>query len=188
MGYIDDLRMISRNGRMIRENGSEINVADYYAFLQDYDIKYETVFNGASVLSCRFNVAATSTVYVVIEVAANRQLVIFDKIIDLTEGKYTADVYKVVSYGSAQQSVYAKSPLNTASQTAVQSNMIVDPASVVLGDVLQYDIALASKNTDTLKKQDVFKMHKDSVAYEFTKLDTGTGTVNLTLLCWEQPA
>lgn len=113
---------LPRSGRQILETGEAWNLADWHRFQQRYSLLYQTVENGASVLSVRASGVDISPYYIGLSVPSGRRLVLFFRELAITEGNYNIDVVTAAN-GFTGGTVGLRAPLKTDAQEIVQSEL-----------------------------------------------------------------
>jgi hypothetical protein len=109
------------NGDFLKTDGGIFNHPDWLAFQQKYDVSYQTVMNGASLLSRRCSVITEYYSYG-IEVPEGRELIIFNRETIVGGGSYNIDVYDSPNGFTVGNEAY-KSTLRLGATTAVTSKL-----------------------------------------------------------------
>lgn len=79
-----------RSGRTLKEDGGLINLGDHFSFEQAFNPRYQTVMNGAALLSRTVDVT-TQNYYFGLTVPAGREFILFSRTLTLGEGAYQID-------------------------------------------------------------------------------------------------
>lgn len=97
-------------------------VRDWARFQQYYDAFWQTIENGAVRMSTVRRALQQGTYYFGLRVPAGRRLIVYNRLLKLTEGFYTVDVV-VPANGFTGGAIATKSRLNPKSAPTVLSNL-----------------------------------------------------------------
>jgi hypothetical protein len=171
-------------------------VREWVALVKRYSLLNETVNNGASILSIRLeNLAATTDHHFVIDIPAGKELVLFNRQLDVSEGRYFIDAISVDSIDlSTGVTDGLTAPLNKVSGMAANTVLrhkaggAVNPVVREFGFVDTGVAIGAARSGGSSSVEGVIKILSGPSILRVRKTDTGTFTANLVFVVWEYDA
>lgn len=183
-----------RTGRTVKEDGSLINLGDHFEFEQAFDPRYQTVMNGAGILSRTCDVATTDY-YFGLTVPAGREFVLFSRILTLGQGAYEVDAVTCASGFSGGDVAY-KTTLRAGAATTIGTNLycgVTPLGAVVIRDQDYIDSgsgvgsARASASTEREGLLRIFGAGSTGLL-RVTRLQAANYKANIRMVCWERDA
>lgn len=114
-----------RSGRMVKEDGGLFNEADQMFFDQRYSVTYQAITNGAVEITKRTEVTTpASPLYFAFDIPTGRRFVLFNRDLEVTEGRYTLDIVGV-SGGWSGGTVCYKTKLPQGNTDTVETDVYV---------------------------------------------------------------
>lgn len=167
-------------------------VREWVSFIQEYDLLYQTISNGASVYSHRDEINV-DVYYYGLEVASGKQFFLYDRALDLTEGYYNIDVV-VASGGFTGGQEFYRSNLDSTNPSTMLSKVYSGVTPV--GDITVIETGFEDTGTGGVGKvrassaagtDGVLKSFNSSNAMlRVTRLSQDSYTANLRLIGWER--
>lgn len=180
-------------GNVFTSSGAVFNWADWEALRARYDLLNETVNNGASILSIRLeNLAATTDHHFVIDIPADKNLVLFDRQLDVSEGRYFVDAIAVDSIDLTTGVTNGiTAPLNKVSGMSAQTVLRHKAGGATGALVREFgfidtgETIGAARAGGSSSVEGVVKILGGPSILRVRKTDTGTFTANLVFVVWE---
>jgi hypothetical protein len=184
-------------GAFLKENGDLFQAADLVAFMQEYNLTYQTFMNGAAVLSVRVPDLATAQNHAfVLDVPANRKLILVSRILKLTQGQYHIDAIvpdQPLDLGTQDVIVGAAAPLDKERELQAQTRIRVKKNITTPFTVREFDFADTGAGVGAARAQGstgaegVFKgLVNQSPLLIRKTVGSDPFTANLTFICWER--
>lgn len=179
---------------LYRSDGTEIYNGDVLYEGYKYDIRHQTLNNGAATLSAKFTVPGEDTYYLSITVPEGRKFYLYDRVLTLEEGNYDIDVVTADSFTAGATVNTTNTPLNSEAATSVQTVLTYGVTNVVNPVVREYGIEDTgtgqgnSRARGAVGVQGVFKVFTGSSLLRITKNDSGDARGAIQLICWEEAA
>jgi len=180
-------------GNVFTSSGVVFNWADWEALRAKYDLLNETVNNGASILSIRLEgLAATTDHHFVIDIPEGKQLVLFNRQLDVSEGRYFVDAISVTSIDLTTGVTNGiTAPLNKVTGNAA-GTILRHRAGGATGSVVREfgfidtGVAIgAARSGGSSSVEGVVKILSGPSILRVRKTDTGVFTANLVFIAWE---
>ena len=157
-----------------------------------YDLRHQTINNGAATLTAKFTVPGSSTYYLSITVPEGRKFYLYDRTLSLDEGSYDIDVCSADSFTAGETTNTTNTPLNSDAASSVQTVLTYGAANVVNPVVREYGIRDTGTGVGTARArgavgtQGVFKVLTGSSLLRIIKNDAGNSRATIRLICWEE--
>jgi hypothetical protein len=185
-----------RTGVMLDADGNVFDRAAQGLFDQKYSLLDQTINNGASILSIRMEaLAALTDHHFVIDIPAGKELALFNRQLDVSEGRYFVDAISVDSIDlSTGVTNGLTAPLNKVSGLAADTVVrhkaggAVNPVVREFGFVDTGVAIGAARSGGSSSVEGVIKILSGPSILRVRKTDTGTFTANLVFVVWEYAA
>ena len=187
---------IAQGGRVYRSDNTAFNWADWYSFQQRYDLTYQTFRNGA-IRATKVSLGLDQEFfYYGVNVPEGRRLILFNRQITHTEGKYRVDVITTTENFTGGD-LFTRSRLSAAetdqAQT-VQSQFFagVDPSgSVTLLDEGLVEVGSvpgAARPQGATAIEGVTVGLTGSPMIRVQRIGEGPYDLSIRLIAWEEPS
>ena len=180
-----------QTGRLLKEDSTLFNIADYYSWQQSYDVKYETIFNGALILTSVITATQETDTYIGISVPEGKELVLFDSSILLNNGTFLISKYNGVFTDGTP---FLRNPLRFGQFVDFDSTFNVGVAPSGTQTLVEQAVITTSTNSGSkaefggTSNAHVFKILPNGTNYvvRIQRL-SGSGAYNVGLewICWE---
>lgn len=184
---------VPRSGRAVKEDGTTFNHADWEYFREWYSLKYQTIHNGAVIISVRSSGVDTSPYYLGLSVPEGRKLFLFHRDLSITEGNYNVDVVFAAD-GFTGGSIGPKFPLNDTAPNNVQSDLYagVIPSGTITERYLgMIDTGVdvgAGRSGGASGTEEVLQVYTGNPMIRIDRLSTDPYRVVVQLIAWEEDA
>lgn len=126
-----------KNGRHLRESGELFNIADFFAWNQDYNPTYNTAFNGALIASKTILGIDQDDYYLGLSVPSGKRVILFDRTLKINNGSFTISVQSGTFSGGTQLlSVPLRSNANLEFDSTFRYDVTPDPGAVTVQETL----------------------------------------------------
>lgn len=183
-----------RTGRTVKEDGSLINLGDHFFFEQQYNSTYQTVMNGAGILSRTCDVTTTDY-YFGLTVPAGREFVLFSRILTLGEGAYEVDAVTCADGFSGGDIAY-NTTLRAGAMPTINTSLYCGVTP--LGDVVIRDQDYLDSGSGVGSARASASTERDGLLRIFgagstgllrvTRLQAVNYKANIRMVCWERDA
>lgn len=193
--YLTDL--LPRTGRVIREDGTTFNEADWGAIQERYNLMRQTVQNGAVEFGKRTTIDSVDSedpLYYHLSIPPGRRFYLWQRILRLTEGTYNVDLVTVDSVSGGVPAF--KSTLSQGATPSVQTELLtnvdITGNPVVIMELARVDTGNAvgtarvggAADSDNVLKS--FTNGSTPVLIRVQKLESGEFTSSISLVAWEE--
>lgn len=178
------------NGYIITSDGQAWNRADRGRFEEKFDIKAQTIDNGAAEFSARFTVAGTTTYNIGFHVPEGRVLVLFYRDLFLPEGAYQVDSVNA-TWDTGTGSDLIVGTLDDRCDCPVQSTMrhgVTITGSETLRKSVGFDAGSqpgAGRPPAALDADDVIRVVTEDTVLKIIKTDGGDALCSVVYAAWE---
>lgn len=166
-------------------------VREWVSFIQEYDLLYQSISNGASVYTHRDDIDV-DVFYYGLEVAAGKKFFLFDRVLDVSEGAYNVDVVSA-SGGFSGGSEFLRSNLDSTNQATMQSKIYAGVTPI--GDITVLETGFVDTGSGGFLGRAVSAAGTDGVLKAFdtsnamlrvTRTLETEYTANLRIIGWER--
>ncbi|AIM40717.1 hypothetical protein N22_015 [Idiomarinaceae phage 1N2-2] len=182
-------------GRAFTESGDIFSWADAMAFMQEYNLTYQTFMNGAGILSIRLNdLAANTDHFFTLDIPEGRELILFSRVLNLTQGRYNIDAVvpnSPLNLDGAPEGVSA--PLDKTKPDTIQTRLRVLSQNDIPATVREFGfVDTGAAQTGQARAQGstgvegVNKRLINQSPLRVRKTDANPFTANLVFVCWER--
>lgn len=177
-------------------------VREWIAFKRKFDLSWQSIFNGGSALSHRELNLDQADYWVGLDVPEGKRVILWERDIDLTGGRFTVDVYSG-TFDAETGTDFLRNPLsNEQTLEAFSSVFKADVTPTGTPQLVEYGYQRVASDgfiatrTGALKIEDLFKTFKGPVSglLKITRLNPqidGGGTpqpfdLNILYIGWEE--
>ena len=186
-------RVVGNVGGNIATSDGLFQLGNWYAQQAKYDLLNETVNNGASILSIRLEgLAALTDHHFVIDIPDGKQFVLFNRQLDVSEGRYFVDAITVTAIDLTTGVTNGiTAPLNKVTGNAA-TTILRHKAGGATGSVVRefgfIDTGAAlggSRAGGSSSVEGVVKILSGPSILRVRKTNEGAFTANLVFIAWE---
>lgn len=184
----------AKTGKEITSDGGFWWASDFGLFQREHSLAWQTVNNGATVITQRCLVT-TEFYHYGFDIPADRDFVIFAYSLRLGEGAYEVDTIRAPN-GFTGGNLALKHPLQSSSASAVQTNVFCG-VTLIAGDVTEVERDFvdagnapgASRTADSDTTDGVLRVWRavDSIVIRVRRRQAENYTTRFKMYCWERP-
>ncbi len=182
-----------RQGRIQLEDLSFFNEGEWLVFLQRYSLQWQTIKNGAAVLSARASGVDTSPFYIGMTVPEGRKLILFYRTLFITEGDYDIDAVTAAD-GFTGGDEGIKAPLHDQAESVVQTSVYTNVTPV--GDITERYYGMEDTGTGVGDARNggasgidgVLQVYTGQPMLRITRLSSEPYRFVIKLIVWEDEA
>ena len=185
------------SGRLITEDGEAFNRADWYRDQLNTSLVPHVIGGNGSILSIRLTSLAGNGAehHFVIDIPAGKELYLFSRVLNLTQGDYNIDAIAVDSVDLSSATTGASAPLDKISGQSVDTQLRHVVGNVTNPVVREFGFADTgaaqggqSRAGGATSVDGVIKRLTGPSILRVVKPSEGTFTANLVYVCWEDDA
>lgn len=177
--------------------GNPVNTTDIAKFNHEFSVLNQAINNGASILSIRTPtaLAANQDHYFVLDIPPGKELILFTRLLDVTQGRYHVDAVQLATpldlTGTIEGAVASIDKTRpTPIQTRIRLKTNVTGVTATVREFGLIDTGTAqtgqARAQGTTGSEGVVKRLVNQSPLRVRKTDDGTFIANLVFICWER--